>query len=104
MHRKKGTKNTPPEIIEEIITRHAQGITIRELAKEYGKPYKTIGNMITRENNKLRRSEAGLAPKQRGRKAAVTLKEYKYENNRLKMENELLRDFLRLAGRRCGHK
>ena len=29
-----------------------------------------------------------------------TLAEYKYENKRLKMENELLRDFLRSIGRK----
>ena len=29
-----------------------------------------------------------------------TLEEYKRENERLRMENELLRDFLRSAGRR----
>ena len=39
-------------------------------------------------------------PKQRGRKPARTLQEYKYENKRLKMENELLRDFLSLVGRK----
>ena len=38
--------------------------------------------------------------KQRGRKPARTLKEYKYENQRLKMENELLRDFITLMGRK----
>ena len=37
--------------------------------------------------------------KQRGRKPANTLQEYKYENKRLKMENELLRDFLSLTER-----
>ena len=39
-------------------------------------------------------------PKQRGRKPAKTLQEYKYENKRLKMENELLRDFLSLTERK----
>ncbi len=33
------------------------------------------------------------------RKPAKTLPEYKYENNRLRMENELLRDFLRSTER-----
>lgn len=33
-------------------------------------------------------------PKQRGRKPTKTLQEYKYENKRLKMEVQLLRDFL----------
>ena len=38
--------------------------------------------------------------RQRGRKPAKTLAEYKYENKRLKMENELLRDFLRSIERK----
>ena len=38
--------------------------------------------------------------KARGRKPAKTLQEYKYENKRLKMENELLRDFLLLTERK----
>lgn len=101
MPRKKGTLNTAQEIIDEIILKHKKGVSSPELAREYGKPFRTITNMVTRENNKKRRREAGLAPmKQRGRKAAVTLQEYKYENKRLKMENELLRDFLHLAGRK----
>ena len=99
MPRGKGTPNTPPAIIDEIVQKHSAGISKAELAAEYGKPFKTIKNMVTRENNKKRRQEAGIAPRQRGRKAAVSLQEYKYENKRLKMENELLRDFLHLAGR-----
>ncbi|MBQ8894130.1 MAG: hypothetical protein IJ043_06940 [Clostridia bacterium] len=39
-------------------------------------------------------------PKARGRKPVKTLQEYKYENKRLKMENELLRDFLLLTERK----
>ena len=35
-----------------------------------------------------------------GRKPAKTLAEYKYENKRLKMENELLRDFLQSIERK----
>ena len=40
------------------------------------------------------RKKARTIPKSRGRKPAKTLQEYKYENKRLKMEVELLRDFL----------
>jgi len=100
MPREKGTLNTPQNIIEEIVAKHKAGATIRELTQEYRKPYKTMKNMCTRENNKARRKEAGLLPKMRGRKPAVSLQEYKYENKRLKMENELLRDFLRADGKR----
>ena len=75
---------------------------MKSLSEEYGKPFKTIKNMCTRENNKEQRKAAELCPtKQRGRKAeVVTLQEYKYVNKRLKMENELLRDFLYLAVRK----
>ena len=100
MPRKKGTLNTPQIIIDEINKKHKNGSSLRELSIEYEKPFKTIKNMIARENNKKRRRESGQLPKPRGHKAAVTLQEYKYENNRLRMENELLRDFLRLIGRR----
>ena len=44
--------------------------------------------------------EEPAVPKQRGRKPARTLAEYRYENKRLKMENELLRDFLQSTERK----
>ena len=97
MPRRKGTPNTPQEIIDEIVRKHQGGATIRELASKYDKPFKTIKNMCTRENNKKRNIDI---PKSRGRKPAKTLQEYKYENKRLKMENELLRDFLSLTERK----
>ena len=100
MPRQKGTPNTPQAIIDEIIEKHRKGKPLRELVVEYEKPFKTIKNMVTRENNKKLKQSVGVFPnKQRGRKPAVTLAEYKYENKRLHMENELLRDFLYLAGR-----
>lgn len=101
MPRQKGTKNTRQSIIDEIVKKHALGASLKLLAAEYAKPFKTIKNMITRENNKVRRQAEGLQPKKsRGKKPAISLSEYKYENKRLKMENELLRDFLRAAGRK----
>ena len=100
MSRKKGTLNSPESIIAEIVQLHIDGVSVRELAKVYDKPFWTIKNMIRRERQKINLQANGLSPKQRGRKAAVTLQEYKYECKRLKMENELLRDFLHLAGRR----
>ena len=44
--------------------------------------------------------QQGVLPKSRGRKPAKTLQEYKNENKRLKMEVELLRDFLRHTERK----
>ena len=100
MPREKGTPDTSSEIIKEIIAKHKAGTTRKELAKEYGKPFQTIKSMIWRENRKVRQQAEGIFPKIRGRKAAISLQEYKYENKRLKMENELLRDFLYFAGRK----
>lgn len=97
MPRQKGTPNTPQAVIDEIVRRHRNGETLRSLSNEYNKPFKTVRNMCTRENNKLRKFNL---PKQRGRKPAKTLQEYKYENKRLKMEIELLRDFLSLTERK----
>lgn len=102
MHRQKGTKNTPQAIIDEIVRRHQNGASVSELAQIYNKPFKTIKNMVYREGRKQRESKRGKLPgeRKRGRKPAVTLEEYKYENKQLKMENTLLRDFLQLAGRK----
>lgn len=97
MHRQKGTRNTPQSIKDEIVRKHEAGATVRELAEEYGRTFKTIKGMLYRERRKKRQLNL---PKQRGRKPAKTLQEYKNENKRLKMENELLRDFLLLTERK----
>jgi len=83
-----------------ILAMRAAGKTRREIADELGLNKTQIKNWINRHNKEADREEAGLSPKRRGRKPAVTLQEYKYENKRLKMENELLRDFLHVAGRK----
>lgn len=96
MHRQKGTPNIPQAIKDEIVRKHEAGASTQELAREYGKPFKTIKGLLYREKRKKRTFHV---PKQRGRKPAKTLQEYKYENKRLKMEVELLRDFLLLTGK-----
>ena len=74
----------------------AEGKTHQEIAKELGlADKKVVRNLLYRERQK----EIQGLPKFRGRKPAKTLAEYKYENKRLKMENELLRDFLSLTER-----
>ena len=72
------------------------GMTQREVEEALGvEGDRPVHELLKRERKK---SVKGI-PKQRGRKPAKTLQEYKYENKRLKMENELLRDFLLLTGR-----
>lgn len=67
-----------------------QGKTQQEIAEHYGlKDKMVVKRLLERERRKERNQS-----KSRGRKPAKTLQEYKYENKRLKMEVELLRDFL----------
>ena len=82
-----------------IIEMRQAGKTRQEIADELGLTKEQIKEWVKRYNKRV--AEHGLhIPKQRERKPRVTLAEYKYENKRLTMENELLRDFLQLAGRR----
>ncbi len=74
----------------------AQGMTQKQVEKALGLTgYRPVHELLKRERKK---EIQGIA-KQRGRKPAKTLQEYKYENKRLKMENELLRDFLQSTER-----
>ena len=70
------------------------GMSQREVEEELGLEGKRpIHELLKRERRKAKNG----VPKPRGRKPAKTLQEYKYENKHLKMENELLRDFLSLT-------
>lgn len=73
-----------------------EGYTHREIAE---KLKLGSGEVVRQLLKRERRKETQGVPKQRGRKPAKTLQEYKYENKRLKMEVELLRDFLSLTGK-----
>jgi len=72
-----------------------EGMSQREIAEQFGFKDK----FVVKEALKRARRKARTIPKSRGRKPAKILQEYKYENKRLKMENELLRDFLSLTER-----
>ena len=85
------------ELIPTIRQMVEEGKTQREIAEYYGfRDKEVVKEALKRE----RRKERVRIPKQRGRKPAKTLAEYKNENHRLKMENELLRDFLRSTERK----
>ena len=83
-------------LLPEIKAMVEAGKTQREIAEHYGFSDKSV---VKRLLERERRKELQGIPKQRGRKPAKTLAEYKYENKRLKMENELLRDFLQSTER-----
>lgn len=90
MSGKKGMKKYPMGIRKEVVSRVRAGESQSALSREYA---------ISRWAIQCWLKEA-VPPKTRGRKPAKTLAEYQYENKRLKMENELLRDFVRSTGRR----
>ena len=85
------------QFLPEIQAMVEAGKTQREIAEHYGfKDKKVVKKLLERE----RKKELQGIPKQRGRKPAKTLEEYKYENKRLMMENKLLRDFLQSTERK----
>ena len=85
---KKGIKRYPESIKNEIRQKQEKGQSVKSLSREYGISRWAIQTWCGLSKDHQR------VPKARGRKHAKTLHEYKYENKRLKMENELLRDFL----------
>jgi len=89
------------ELLPEINRLVTKGKSQKEIAERLGLRNKeVVKELLKRERKREADKATGLPAKQRARKAAVTLQEYKYECKRLAIENELLRDFLYLAGRR----
>ena len=91
---------------KEILELKREGKTNREIAQKLGVDRKCIRNWVFRFNRQQRKLAAGikLHPKGRPRKDAQPrdiVAEQAYEINRLKMENELLRDFMRSMERKC---
>jgi transposase len=95
---------TKVKVIEgEILAMKEAGKTRQEIADAFGLTKEQIKEAVKRFNKRRRAIETGQAPKGRGhpRKSPRTAEEEKeYELKQLRMENELLRDFLHLAGRR----
>lgn len=70
-------------LLPEIKQMLESGMSQREVAERLGlEGDRPIHNLLKRE----RRKAMQVTPKQRGRKPARTLQEYKYENKRLKMK------------------
>lgn len=90
---------------KEILELKREGKTNREIAQKLGVDRKCIRNWGFRFNRQQRKLAAGikLRPKGRPRKDAQPrdiVAEQAYEINRLKMENELLRNFMRSMERK----
>ncbi len=96
-------KYTKMEWMEpEIISMREAGRTVREIAEHFGLEKRQVECWINRYNRKQRKMEQGLVPKKKGRprKGGQFQQESPEEElKRLRMENELLRDFLRLIER-----
>ena len=88
----------------DILAMKLSGKTNREIAEHYGfKDKYVVKRWFSRYNRRQGEMEAGIEARRRGRPPKgyqPTEREKDNEIKRLKMENALLRDFLRLAGRR----
>ena len=81
----------------------AQGKSHREIEESFGlQGDRPVHNFLKRRRRKERKLAAGIPLRHQGRQAKgykTPEEEKDYEIKRLKMENELLRDFLHHAGR-----
>jgi len=97
-------KYTKVEGLTEIIRqRKADGETNREIAESYGLTKYQVKQLMARQNRKERRIAAGYIPRPKGRPRKEPASEEAKRNNEvalLRMQVELLRNFLYEAGRR----
>lgn len=90
---------------KEILELKRAGKTNREIAHMLDVDKECIKNWVFRHNRQQRKMEAGIPPRLKGRprkdaQPRDIVAEQAYEIQRLKMENELLRDFMRSVGRK----
>ena len=102
------------EYEKEILELKEQGMTLREIGERFGFSCEQVHNFISRYNERQRKLAAGIAIRKKGRppKDYVVGEEDKIAELRyiidrkdakikqLEMENELIRDFLSLTGRK----
>ena len=97
-------KYTKVEGLTEIIRqRKADGETNREIAESYELTKYQVKQLMARQNRKERRIAAGHIPRPKGRPRKEPASEEAKRNNevvQLRMQVELLRNFLCEAGRR----
>ena len=98
MSGRKGMQHYSEELKEQIRQEISAGKSQNEVSRQYGISRYTVQSWCgLRPETKLRQA----APLHKGRSRKVkTREDYEKENKRLKMENELLRDFLQSTGRK----
>mgnify|MGYP005808740645 CR=1 FL=1 len=93
-------------LLPEIKAMLAEGKSQQEIAEHYGfQDKQVVKRLLERERRKERKLEAGILPRPKGlpRKDSAPkniVAEQAYEIRRLRMENNLLRDFLHFTGRK----
>ena len=96
-------KYTKVEELSEIIrARKAAGATNRAIGESYGLSLKQVKGLVSRQNRKERILAAGYIPRPKGRpRKEAASEEIKQHNElvKLRMQVELLRNFLSEAGR-----
>lgn len=91
------------ELTEVIRARKAAGETNRAIGESYGLSKEQVKGLINRQNRKERMLAAGYVPLPKGRPRKEPASESVRQHNelvKLRMQVELLRNFLSEAGRR----
>lgn len=104
MSGQKGMKQFGKHIIDEVKKMRESGKTYREIAEHLNlRNSESVRELLKRDRRCQLKLESGIMPRRHGRPPKgyqPTEQEKDNEIRRLKMENELLRDFLRIAGRK----
>ena len=88
---------------EEVFRRKAAGETNREIGAHFGLRKAQVKGLVNRQNRKQRLIANGYVPQPKGRPRKGSISEEQKRNNELielRMQVELLRNFLSEAGRR----
>lgn len=90
-------------LAEEVFRRKAAGETNREIGEHFGLSKEQVKQLATRQRRKQRQIESGYIPRPKGRPRKNAIDEdgrQQKELTQLRMQVELLRNFLSEVGRR----
>ena len=90
-------------LAEEVFLRKAAGETNREIGEQFGLSKEQIRGLVKRQNRKHRLVENGYTPRPKGRPRKDSADESVRQQNelvQLRMQVELLQNFLSEVGRR----